>query len=73
MKKVLENKIYYLKKNQNLLSTNRKAGEKATFEWTSNNAESLVFGSWVNESFNGSKPSICLKRYEFFKVFSDKP
>jgi hypothetical protein len=72
MKKLIKDKIYYLKKNQKLLMTSKKAGEKATFECVSDNMNSLILGNWVNEEFNFTKPSICLKRHEFFQVFTDK-
>lgn len=72
MKKIIENKIYYLKKNQKLLMTSKKAGEKAIFECVSDNMDSLILGNWGNEELNFTKHSICLKRHEFFKVFTDK-
>jgi len=73
MKNIVKNKIYCLKKNQKLLMTSKKAGEKAKFESFSNiYIDSLVLGDWENQDYNLISPCISCKRYEFFKIFTDK-
>lgn len=63
MKKIDENKLYYLKKNKRLLSS-KPIGSAGKFMQVDN----TIYGAWIDDPDS----NIICKRYEFFKIFKSE-